>query len=171
MNKIKDEYIDINWNKSIEVFKILRLYKDKINNWGKTQIAWIFFNKHIYELCEKWIYCDGNYAYTRFEELRTRSGEVLFTREYKGVLSEKKSNTYINIDKLNIFKDFSSKDPTTLKTKNMDKSPLKTKDMDKTIPKTKDMDKTMPKTENKNMLDKTNNKISKIIKLVQYYQK
>ena len=69
-----------------------------------------------------------------FEELHTRSGEVLFTREYKGALSEEKSNTYIDIDELKIFKDFSSKYITTLKTKTKTKS----KDMNKTIPKTKD---------------------------------
>ena len=97
---------------------------------------------------------DGNYAYTRFEEIRTRSVEVLFTREYKGTLSEEKSNTYIDIDVLKIFKDLSSKDITTIKTK------TKKKDMNKTIPKTKDMDKIISKTEDKDMLDKINNKVS-----------
>ena len=105
----------------------------------------------MYELCEKWIRRDGNCAYTMFEELRTRSGEVLFTREYKGALSEEKSNTYIDINELKIFKDFSSKDITILKTKtkDMDNAIPKTKDMDKAIPKTKDMDQAIPKTKTK----------------------
>ena len=65
---------------------------------------------------------------------------MLFTREYKGTLSEEKSNIYIEIDELKIFKDFSSKDITILKTKTEDK------DIDKIIPKTKNMDKTISKT-------------------------
>ena len=135
--------------------EIKKINNWKYCNWRKRQILWVFLNKHIYELCEKWVSHDGNYVYTRFEELRTRSSEVLFTREYKRILSEEKSNTYIDIDELKIFKDFSSKDITTLKTK------TKTKDMDKAIPKTKNMDKTVTKTktEDKDMLGKINNKI------------
>ena len=75
----------------------------------KRQIAWIFWdNKHITELCEKWIHLNHEYAYTRFEELRTYSGEVLFTREHKGTISKSKSNkkNFININKLQMFKDF-----------------------------------------------------------------
>ena len=50
----------------------------------RRHILWVFWdNKHITELCEKWIKCDGNYAYTRFEELRTYSGDVIFTNEHK----------------------------------------------------------------------------------------
>ena len=45
-----------------------------------------------------WIFCYGNYVYTRFEELCTRSGEVLFTREHKATLSKEKSLRYIDID-------------------------------------------------------------------------
>ena len=74
---------------------------------------------------------------------------ILFTRQYKGNLSEEKSNTYIDIDGLKIFKDFSSKDITIPKTKT--KTKTEDKDKDKTIPKTK------TKTE-----DKINNKISTI---------
>ena len=92
----------------------------KNGNWKKRQIVRVLWDDdHISELCEKWIYYDGNYAYTRFEELRTRSGEVLFTREYKATASKDKSDTYIDIDELQMFKDFSIKDKTTTKTKDM----------------------------------------------------
>ena len=111
----------------------------KNSNWKRRQIVWIFWNNgHISELCEKWIYINGKYAYTRFEELRTHSGEMLFTREHKAT-REDKSNTYIDIDDLKIFKDFSTSDKTTFKTK--------TKDKDKDI------------------LDKINNKIDTINKM------
>ena len=75
---------------------------------------------HISELCEKWVYYDNNYAYTRFEELHTRSAEVLFTREHKATISKIESNTYIDIDELQMFKDFTTKDKITTKTKNKD---------------------------------------------------
>ena len=65
------------------------------------------------------MYNDGNYAYTRFGQLRKRSGEVLFTGEYKTTASKDNSNLYIVTDKLSVFKDFSIKDMNTLKTKNM----------------------------------------------------
>ena len=66
-----------------------RVFKNKENgDWRKRQILWVFWNdNYISELCDKWIYKDGNTAYTRFEELRTRSGEVLFTNEHKATLS------------------------------------------------------------------------------------
>ena len=52
-------------------------YKWKSGNWKKRRILWVFWgNSHISELCEKWIHHDGNYAYARFEELCTSSGEV-----------------------------------------------------------------------------------------------
>ena len=105
------------------------------------------------ELCEKWIYLNGNCAYTRFEELRTRSGEVLFTREHKATISKDKANTYIDIDELKMFKDFSTSDKTTFKTKTKDKD----KDKNKTTNKTK--------TEDKDTLDKINNKIDTINKM------
>ena len=42
----------------------------KNGNWKRRQIVWVFWNKgHVSELCEKWIYLDGKYAYARFEEL------------------------------------------------------------------------------------------------------
>ena len=31
INKIKDEYIDMSWNKSIEVFRLSKVKRDKIN--------------------------------------------------------------------------------------------------------------------------------------------
>ena len=135
----------------------------KNSNWKRRQIVWIFWNNgHISELCEKWIYINGKYAYTRFEELRTHSGEMLFTREHKAT-REDKSNTYIDIDDLKIFKDFSTSDKTTFKTKtkdkDKDKNKTKTEDKDKTTPKTR------TKTEDKDILDKINNKIDTINKM------
>ena len=125
----------------------------KNSNWKRRQIVWIFWNNgHISELCEKWIYINGKYAYTRFEEIRTHSGEMLFTREHKAT-REDKSNTYIDIDDLKIFKDFSTSDKTTFKTKTKDKD----KDKNKTTNKTK--------TEDKDTLDKINNKIDTINKM------
>ena len=55
----------------------------------KRHILWVFWdNKNITELCEKWICCYGNYAYRRFEELRTYSGETILRtkKEYKDML-------------------------------------------------------------------------------------
>ena len=84
----------------------------------KNQIVWVFWDEgHVSELCEKWICYNHNYAYTRFEELRARSGEVLFTREHTATTSKDKSNTYIDIDELKMSKDFTTKDKTTFKTK------------------------------------------------------
>ena len=40
-------------------------------------------DEYITELCEKWVKACGVYAYTRFEELSTNSGDVLFTTEHK----------------------------------------------------------------------------------------
>ena len=77
---------------------------------------------------------------------------MLFTREHKAT-REDKSNTYIDIDDLKIFKDFSTSDKTTFKTKTKDKD----KDKNKTTNKTK--------TEDKDTLDKINNKIDTINKM------
>ena len=97
----------------------------KNGNWKRRQIFWVFWNNvHASELCEKWIYLNDKYAYTRFEELRTHSGEVLFTREHKATTSKDKSNTYIDIDDLKMFKDFSTSDKTRFKTKAEDKDIL-----------------------------------------------
>ena len=111
--KTKTEYKGDN---EIQVYYNGKIFKNKENgDWRKRHILWVFWNNnHISELCEKWIYKDGNYAYTRFEELRTRYGEVLFTNKHKATLSKEKPNTYIDIDGLKIFKD-----PTPLKTKDM----------------------------------------------------
>ena len=80
----------------------------KNNDWKKRHIVWVFWsNGYISELCEKWIYLNYNYAYTRFEELRTRSGEVIFTREHKATMSKDRSNAYIDINELKMFEDFS----------------------------------------------------------------
>ena len=73
-------------------------------------------NNKVTELCEKWIFYDGNYAYTRFEELCTRFGEVLFTRENKATLSKEKSLAYIDIDALKVFRNEYFEDEIVLKT-------------------------------------------------------
>ena len=87
---------------------------------------------------------------------------MLFTREHKAT-RENKSNTYIDIDHLKMFKDFSTSDKTTFKTKTKDKdkdeNKTRTEDKDKTIPKTR------AKAENENILDKINNKIDTINKM------
>ena len=102
------------------MFRYSKRWKDKKGNKKKRSIVWIFWDDdHISELCETWVYYDGNYAYTRFEEFHKRSGEVLFTREYKATTSKYKSDTYIDIDELQMFKDFSIKYKATFKTKNM----------------------------------------------------
>ena len=95
-----------------------------------------------------WIAClDDNYAYTRFEELHTCSGAVVFTREYKAAISKDISKTYIDIDDLKIFKDFYTNDKIMNKTKDKNKPTTKTK------------------TKNKDTLDTINNKIDMINKL------
>ena len=131
-----------------------------------------FWNdKYVSGLYEKWIHCDGNYAYKRFEVLRTYSGEMLFINEHKATLSKEKSNAYIDTDQLKMFKGFFSKDKTSFNTET--KTKTKTKDMDKTIYKTKtktntktefkDKDKTIPKTETKT---KTNTKTKDMDKTI-----
>ena len=103
------------------MFMYIKRWRNKNGNWKKKRrMVWAFWDDdHISELCEKWVYYDGKYAYTRFEELRKRSGEVLFTREYKATTSKDYSNVYIDIDKLQIIKNFSIRDKTTAKTKDM----------------------------------------------------
>ena len=94
------------------------MIKKKNGNWKKRHIVRVLWDDdHISELSEKWIYYDGNYEYTRFVELRTRSGEVVFTREHKATTSKDKSNIYIDIDEQQMFKDFYTKDKVTTKTK------------------------------------------------------
>ena len=73
---------------------MLKVVKFKFKNkryWEKNVITWVFWKSHVTELCEKWICCRNNYAYTRFEEFRTCSGEVLFTNEHKSVFSKNKT--------------------------------------------------------------------------------
>ena len=115
---------------------------------------------------QKWIYRNGNYAYTRSEELRTYSGEVLFIREHRTTVSKDKSDTYIYIDELMIFKVFTVNDMAALKTKTKTKTKTMTKDKNKR--KTEDSNKTKTtakkKTENNDLLDKINNKTDTINK-------
>ena len=116
--KDKDEAIDKGRNTLIQMFRYSKRSRNKKGNWKKRQIVSVFWDVgHVSELCEKWICYDSNYAYARFEELHTCSGEVLFTREHKGSISKDESNTYIDTDELQMFKDFSTKDKTKTKTK------------------------------------------------------
>ena len=82
------------------MFTIVRNDFKNIRNWEKRKITWVFWKSHVKELCEKWIYSKGNYAYTRFEEFCTCSGEVLFTNEHKAVFSKKEPESYIDINNL-----------------------------------------------------------------------
>ena len=94
-------------DKLIQVFRHARRHSSKNGNWAKRQIVFVFWNdEHVAELCEKWIRHNHKYPYTRFEELRTYSGNVLFSREHKATTSKDKPNTHIDIDKLQVFKDF-----------------------------------------------------------------
>ena len=95
-------------NRLIKMFHYVKLERNRKNaDWVKRQIVMVFWNnKHISNLCEKWIYRNREYAYTRFEELRTYSGEVLFTRKHKATTSKRKKDIFINIDKLKVFKKF-----------------------------------------------------------------
>ena len=156
INKTEDKDEGTDKDMLIQVFRYLRQWHGKKNGiWKRKKIVWVFWNNgHVSELCKKWIYLNGKYAYTRFEELRIHSGEVIFTREHKATTSKDKSNTYIDIDDLKMFKDFSTSDKTTFKTKtkdkDKDKNKTKTEDKDKTTPKTR------TKTEDKDILDKIN---------------
>ena len=85
-SKCKDE------NKLIMIYSNEKMEVIKGNDWILRKILLVFwdYNNHISELREKWAFCSDNYVSTRFEELRTRSGEALYTRENKATLSKKK---------------------------------------------------------------------------------
>ena len=83
----------------------------------KKVITWVFWKSRVCELCEKWIYCNNNYAWTRFEEFLTGLGEVLFTNKHKAVFSKNNVKTYIYINDYEIFKDFSKENKTKFKKK------------------------------------------------------
>ena len=70
----------------------------------KKQTVWVFWSNYVTELCEVWIYINNKYAYTRFKELCTYSGEVLSAREHKAITSKHKQN--LNIDGLKVHKGF-----------------------------------------------------------------
>ena len=177
--KDKDEDIDRDRNKFIQMFQLAKLWRRKKGNWKRKQIIWIFWDDdHMSELREKWIYHNHNYAYTRFEELRTRSGEVLFTREHKATISKDESDTYIDIDELPMFKDFTTKGKTKPKTKTKTKTKTENKDLldktedtdkdntedidkDKTGTKDKDKDKDKTSTKNKTSTKDKGNTASK----------
>ena len=85
----------------MQVYRVIK----KNSDWVKRQVVWVFWNdEHISELCEKWIYRNPEYAYTQFEELRTNSGEVIFTREHKTTTAKRKRNIFIKINKLKMFR-------------------------------------------------------------------
>ena len=127
----------------------------------KRRIVWIFWDDdHISELYEKWIYCNIIYAYARFEELHTHSGEVLCTKEHKAAISKDEADRYINIDDLKIFKDFSVGDKTTFKTKIKARIKTKAETNDKNNFLTRDI---LDKISNKmNVINKLYDKIDKI---------
>ena len=76
------------------------------NHWTKRITIKIFWNNNnISEICEKWIFYNGNYAYIRSEELHTHLCELLYTREHKAGLSKKNLCIYIDIDELNMDSD------------------------------------------------------------------
>ena len=88
---------DITKNKMIWHHECLKYNKEN-GYLERRHILWVFWdNRHITELCEKWICCDGNYAYTRFEELRTYFGDVFFTNEHKAILLKENSHTHIQM--------------------------------------------------------------------------
>ena len=95
-------------------FKVVKFkFKNKSDLENKV-ITWVFWKSHV---TEKWICCRNNYVYTRFEEFRTCSGELLFTNEHKAFFSKNKAKTYIDINDLEIFKDFSKENKTKFKKK------------------------------------------------------
>ena len=71
ISKTEDKDEDTDRDMLMRVFRYSRQWRGKKNgNWKRRQIVWVFWNKgHVSELCEKWIYLDGKYAYARFEEL------------------------------------------------------------------------------------------------------
>ena len=84
ISKVTKPNIRIDKETFLDVFSIVRHNIRKDGNWE----TWIFWKSHVTELCEKWICCRKIYAYTRFEEFRSCSGEVLFTNKHKTVFSK-----------------------------------------------------------------------------------
>ena len=99
----------------IEMCNIVTDYIYGYNNWGKRRITWIFWGSHVSEVCKKWIHGDDNYAYTRFEGFSTCTAEVRFTNKHKTVFSEKEVRRYIDINDLEIFRDFYGDSKTVFK--------------------------------------------------------
>ena len=88
------------------------------------------------------------------------SGEVLSTKEHKITISKDKTDRYIDIDDLKIFKDFSASDKTTYKTKIKIRIKTKTETKDKNNVRTKEIP---DKISNKmNIINKLFDKIDKI---------
>ena len=103
-NKIedKDEGVNKGRNKFIQISHHAKQKHDEKGNYKKRQIVWVFWDDELVsELCKKWICYNHEYAYTLFEELRTYSGEVLFTREHKAITSKDNDTLHFIDDKLN----------------------------------------------------------------------
>ena len=103
-NKIEDKDEDVNKgrNKFRQISHHAKQKHDEKGNYKKRQIVWVFWDDgRVSELCKKWICYNHEYAYTLFEELRTYSGEVLFTREHKAVTSKDNDTLHFIDDKLN----------------------------------------------------------------------
>ena len=117
IKKYSKPNIKIDKKTSLEVLKVVKFKFKNKSYWKKKVITWVFWKSHVTELCEKWICCRNNYAYTRFEEFHTCSGEVLFTNEHKAVFSKNNAKTCIDINDLEIFKDFCKENKTRFKRK------------------------------------------------------
>ena len=65
ISKTDDKDEDIYRDKPVQVFRYVKQWKGKKINWKRKHIAWVFWNNgQVSELCEKWVYLNGNYVYT-----------------------------------------------------------------------------------------------------------
>ena len=103
-DKDKSKYINENILTKVYIEEKKKLIDN--NNWAQKKTVKIFWNNNtISKICENWIFCCNNYAYIRSEELHTHLGELLYTREHKAGLSNKKSCIYIDTDELKMCSD------------------------------------------------------------------
>ena len=103
--------------KTFQVYTTAKRTNRGFNDWEERKTTWIFWKSHVSELCEKWVRSRGNYAYTRFEEFCTCSGEVLLTNEHIAVFSKSEELKYIDINGFKIFKEYSKESETIFKIK------------------------------------------------------
>ena len=79
-----------NENMLTKVYSTEEMVLIKTNYCIREKTLMVFWNNNtISEQCEKWIFYNDNYAYIRFEKLRTCSGKFLYTRKHKATLSKK----------------------------------------------------------------------------------